>query len=410
MKKDPGQKVVHFVGRELADLHVDAIYLGGTAKHFGASPLSKLIGVGTSGGFRSIVGGNPRRVTMCALVTSGINPDWPDNLDVERGVFTYYGDNRKAGTHDMHDTKLKGNGILRDSFSNLHLCLREHIPVFLVFEKVGRQGYDYKFLGLAVPGANGLGPSDDLVAIWKSNKKNQRFLNYRSRFTILNCPTVSKAWIHEIKQTGEILGPNCPQIWKDFVKSGHAPALMAPKSKQVRTKEDQLPESKSEWEVLNTLVAHYKAHPDREYAFERCAIEVCKLSDPKIIDLELTPPTRDGGRDGIGVYRLGTDFSYIKVEFSMEAKCYDPQNSNGVQLTSRLISRLRHRQFGYFVTTSFVGTQAYNEIVDDNHPVVIFSGRDIARILIEQGYNSETKVLAWLTRLDLDVVRNRYKI
>jgi hypothetical protein len=94
----------------------------------------------------------------------------------------------------------------------------------------------------------------------------------------------------------------------------------------------------------------------------------------------------------------------------MEAKCYDPQNSNGVQLTSRLISRLRHRQFGYFVTTSFVGTQAYNEIVDDNHPVVIFSGRDIARILIEQGYNSETKVLAWLTRLDLDVVRNRYKI
>lgn len=410
MKKDPGQKVVHFVGRESADLHVDAIYLGGTAKHLGASPLSKLIGVGTSGGFRSIVGGNPRRVTMCALVTSGINPDWPDNLDVERGVFTYYGDNRKAGTHDMHDTELKGNAILRDSFSNLHLCLRENIPVFLVFEKVGRQGYDYKFLGLAVPGANGLGPSDDLVAIWKSNKKNQRFLNYRSRFTILNCPTVSKAWIHEIKQTGEILGSRCPQIWKDFVKSGHAPALIAPKSKQVRSKEDQLPESKSEWEVLNTLVAHYKAHPDREYAFERCAIEVCKLSDPKIIDLELTPPTRDGGRDGIGVYRLGTDFSYIKVEFSMEAKCYDPQNSNGVQLTSRLISRLRNRQFGYFVTTSFVSTQAYNEIVADNHPIVIFAGRDIARILIEQGYNSETKVLAWLTRLDLDVMRSRYTV
>lgn len=83
----------------------------------------------------------------------------------------------------------------------------------------------------------------------------------------------------------------------------------------------------------------------------------------------------------------------------MEAKCYEPQNSNGVHLTSRLISRLKHRQFGYFVTTSFVSTQAYNEIIEDNHPVIIFAGRDIARILIEHGYNSELKVLAWLERI-----------
>jgi hypothetical protein len=398
MKKFEGNKI-RFADSPSADLHVDAIYLGGTAKNLGASPLSKLVGVGASGGFRPIVGGKPRRVTLCALVTSGEDPDWPDNLDTERGVFTYYGDNREAGKKDMHDTKLKGNVILRDSFMNLHLGLRELIPVFLVFGKIGRKGYDYQFKGLAVPGANGLGPSEDLVAIWKSGDKNNRFLNYRSRFTILNCPTVSKAWISEIKQTGETLGLNCPQIWKDFVKFGHAPALVAPRSKQVRSKEDQLPESESEWDVLNTLVKYYKAHPEREYAFERCAIEVCKLSDPKIIDLELTPPTRDGGRDGIGVYRLGTDFSYIKVEFSMEAKCYDSQNSNGVHLTSRLISRLKHRQFGYFVTTSFVGTQAYKEIIEDNHPVIIFAGRDIARILIEHGYNSETKVSAWLERI-----------
>ena len=410
MQKATGQKVVQFEERVLADLYVDAKYLGGKVGNLGDAPLSKLIGVGASGGFRSIVGGKPRRVTMCALVTSGIDPDWPDNLDIERGVFTYYGDNRQAGNKDMHETKLKGNVILRDSFMNLHIGRRELIPVFLVFEKIGRKGYDYKFLGLAVPGANGLGPSDDLVAIWKSGKQSQRFLNYRSRFTILNCPTVSKAWINEIKETGETLGPNCPQIWKDFVKSGHAPALIAPKSKQARTRDDQLPDSKSGWEILNTLINFYKTHPEGEYAFERCAIEICKLSDSKIIDLELTPPTKDGGRDGIGVYRLGTDYSYIKVEFSMEAKCYDARNSNGVHLTSRLISRLKHRQFGYFVTTSFVSAQAYNEIVDDNHPVVIFAGRDIARILIEHGYNSETKVLAWLAHLELDVMRSRHTI
>jgi hypothetical protein len=48
------------------------------------------------------------------------------------------------------------------------------------------------------------------------------------------------------------------------------------------------------------------------------------------------------------------------------------------------------------VTTSFVAPQAYNEIIDDDHPVIIFSGRDIAKILIEHGYNSEHKVLSWL--------------
>jgi hypothetical protein len=390
------QNVVVFEDLKGADLHIDAKYIGGTVGNLADEPLSKLIGVGNAGGFRPIKGGSPKRVTMCALVTSGEDPDWPDNLDTERGVFTYYGDNRKAGNTDMHDTKPGGNVILRDSFMNLHLGLRELIPVFLVFEKLGKKGFEYQFKGLAVPGANGLGPSEDLVAIWKSDSQNRRFLNYRSRFTVLKCHTVSKAWIHEIKQSGEILGPNCPQIWKDFVKSGHAPPLVAPKSKQVRSKEDQLPESKSEWEVLNTLVAYYKAHPDREYAFERCAIEVCKLSDTNIIDLEITPRIRDGGRDGIGVYRLGTDFSYIKVEFSMEAKCYNPKDGNGVHLTSRLISRLKHRQFGYFVTTSFVSEQAYKEIIEDKHPVIIFAGRDITRILIEHGYNSKSKVLAWL--------------
>jgi len=273
------------------------------------------------------------------------------------------------------------------------------IPPFLIFEKEGTQGFAYKFKGLAVPGANGLGPIEDLVAIWKSDANNNRFLNYRSRFTVLNIQTVPRAWLAEIQSTGQSNGPAAPAIWREFVETGKAPALIAPKSADIRSKEDQLPESKTEWEVLNALVSYYKSHPQREYAFEKCAIEVCKLSDPKIIDLELTPPTRDGGRDGIGVYRLGTDFSYIKVEFSMEAKCYDPQNSNGVHLTSRLISRLKHRQFGYFVTTSFVSTQAYNEIIEDKHPVIIFAGRDIARILIEHGYNSAAKVLSWLERI-----------
>jgi nucleoside-diphosphate-sugar epimerase len=46
-----------------------------------------------------------------------------------------------------------------------------------------------------------------------------------------------------------------------------------------------------------------------------------------------------------------------------------------------LISRLRFRQFGIFVTTSYLATQAYKEIREDGHPVVVLAARDIADLL-----------------------------
>jgi Phage integrase family len=51
------------------------------------------------------------------------------------------------------------------------------------------------------------------------------------------------------------------------------------------------------------------------------------------------------------------------ASWSLEAKRYKPGGGGaGVKDTSRLISRLRHREFGVFVTTSHVGRQAYEEI------------------------------------------------
>ena len=393
------QHTVSFKDLRNSDLHIDAIYNGGVTGNMSDEPLSKLIpGLENAGGIRRIVGGDKKNkeVKLCVLVSSGDDPNWPDNLDNEHGLFTYYGDNKEAGNHDMHDTPKKGNITLRDAFANLHGGKRYSIPPFLFFERIGKTGRNYKFKGLAVPGANGLGPSEDLVAIWKSDANNNRFLNYRSRFTVLNIESIPRKWLLEIQTTGDSTGVSAPKIWKDFVETGKAPALLAPRTIKIRNKIEQLPDNETEWEILNTIVNYYKNHPKGEYAFEKCAIEICLLSDTKILNLELTPPTRDGGRDGIGTYRLGTDFSYIKVEFYLEAKCYNRKNGNGVDATSRFISRLKHRQFGYFITTSFVCEQAYNEIIEDNHPIIIFSGRDIAKILIKHGYNTESKVLSWL--------------
>jgi len=62
----------------------------------------------------------------------------------------------------------------------------------------------------------------------------------------------------------------------------------------------------------------------------------------------------------------------------------------GVRETSRLISRLRHRQFGVLVTTSHLDNQACKEIREDGRPVVVLAGRDITDILKKSGLNSTT--------------------
>ena len=66
---------------------------------------------------------------------------------------------------------------------------------------------------------------------------------------------------------------------------------------------------------------------------------------------------------------------------------------------SRLISRIRYRQFGVMLTTSFVDKQAYQEVIEDGHPILIISASDIAYILRSNSITSEN-ISEWLVSLD----------
>jgi len=129
--------------------------------------------------------------------------------------------------------------------------------------------------------------------------------------------------------------------------------------------------------------------------FEAFAAKIFRLHDSKASIDEITRGVRDGGRDAIGRYLLGFQEDPVYAEFALEAKCYQPPidgkkaNSVGVKEVSRLISRLRHRQFGVLVTTSVIGKQVYKEVREDRHPVIFICGKDIAEILISKGYNTQ---------------------
>jgi hypothetical protein len=118
-----------------------------------------------------------------------------------------------------------------------------------------------------------------------------------------------------------------------------------------------------------------------------------------VLTWKITRRVRDGGRDAVGRYMIGPPGDPVAVDFALEAKCYDPVGRGiGVKEASRLISRLRHRQFGVLVTTSFVGDQAYREIREDGHPVVILCAKDITELLAQHGIATVPEVRRWLQR------------
>ena len=89
----------------------------------------------------------------------------------------------------------------------------------------------------------------------------------------------------------------------------------------------------------------------------------------------------------------------LRIDCALEAKCYSENVSVGVRQMSRLISRIRYRQFGVMLTTSFVDKQAYQEVIEDGHPVLIISASDIAYILRSNSITSEN-ISEWLVSLD----------
>ena len=391
-------KIVPFEELSDADLIVDAIYES-KGSDASADPISKIFPVGNLSGFRD--SGKGQFKNLVCLCTSGENKDWPDYLDNNTGKFIYYGDNKTPGK-ELH--KKRGNQILKNVFEHLHSNenKRRLIPPFFVFKKYptlnGSRSQQFK--GLAVPGYSSTTSVDDLVALWKTSD-GERFQNYKATFTIIDVAKINRAWIQDLKK-GEKFTKNAPKEWLNWVDNGNYVPLTSQQTISYRTEKEQTVISQNEKELLNEFFKHFDSD-DKEtkkrnvYIFENCASKIYQMSDDRVVIDEVTRGVVDGGKDAVGRYRLGIDDEPVYVEFSLEAKCYNPSKTTvGVKETSRLISRLRHRQFGVMVTTSTIAKQAYQEVREDNHPVIFICGKDIIRILINNGISTSEELKKFL--------------
>lgn len=243
-----------------------------------------------------------------------------------------------------------------------------------------------------MPGAQNLDANSDLVGVWKT-KVGKRFQNYDAKFTILEHQVIPRNWIDDIKN-GNPLSSNCPAAWAAWVERGIYHPLKAGRSVEYRLPSEQLPQTAHGKLIIHEIVSHFK---EDHYRFEACAAKIAELMLPNIASIDLTRRVRDGGRDAIGKYRIGEGPSSVLVDFSLEAKCYGENNSVGVKQLSRLISRLRHRQFGVLVTTSHVALQAYQEIKEDGHPIVIIAAQDIVNLIQKAGLGDVSELRRWLS-------------
>ena len=373
------------------DLHVDSVYGGSRNGNHSDEPLPKLLGVDNGAGFRCL--GSPRTnintLKLLVLQTTFADPDWPDNIDIENGLFTYYGDKREPG--DLHDTKREGNKILRNLFDYAHSKNSTSFPPILLFGKTGIYR-DTRFLGLAVPGAKGMSSDEDLTAVWRATAEGVRFQNYRALFTILDVPSVSRQWIIDAQDGKALVSPHAPKVWTDWVNKRKYTPLITETQTAIRSTKEQINLSSKEREVIELIYSRFNEKPTN---FEAVAAEIIALAMPGIHSVEITRPWRDGGRDAVGKYRIHQGPGGIDVDFAMEAKCYSLSSGVGVKEVSRLISRLRHRQFGILVTTSYLAAQAYQELIIDNHPVVVLSAIDISKALLSK-FGSFEKIDFWL--------------
>ena len=404
---------VPFEKLQSADLIVDTIYGGGKVSGKGSEVLSKLMpGCSNSGGFRKVMrkdgSGMPAYVV---LYTSMSELAWPDYLDEETGVFRYYGDNRNPGK-SLLDTPRKGNQLLEFVFD----CLNsrdgsiKNIPPFFIFKKTGR-GWDVQFLGLAAPGNPKISPDKDLVAFWRTLDE-KRFQNYEAYFTVLDTyEPIDRKWLESLIYDHDKSLQYAPAAWKRFIAEGRngIMPLIAKKLPKVPDRYAQLQCDNEGRLCLERIRAHYKKDA---YGFEKCAQDLLEKMDERFQDFTLTRPWRDGGRDALGYYVIGSGSraNYpLRIDCALEAKCYSEKNSVGVREMSRLISRIKYRQFGIMMTTSYVHKQAYEEVIEDGHPILIISASDIAQILRNNSIMS-SDIDEWLESIDAEDQRRSKRL
>ncbi|MGH1564723.1 restriction endonuclease [Mumia sp. DW29H23] len=317
------------------------------------------------------------------------NP-WHDEFDLDHGHVRYFGDHkpRTAGLPGA----TKGNRMLLEA-TRLHAgTSREErllAPPLLLFRSVTihREGRavvkgHVEFCGAAI--------IERLEHVVQRDPATGRsFPNLALDLAVVSggeVDGIDLRWIddrRDHKLTAEQALRYAPESWIRWVKQGRiaVPGIRRRVlASAVRSTKDQQPESGSaEDRVLQEVYAFYDG---RKHAFEllasRVAAAVLRDSGARYKEGWLSRSSGDGGVDFIGRIDVGSLAASTPVVVLGQAKCILPTSLISPEQVARVVARLRRGWIGVYVTTGSFSRQAQVEIIDDQYPVVLISGRTLA--------------------------------
>ena len=174
-----------------------------------------------------------------------------------------------------------------------------------------------------------------------------------------------------------------PMAWKQWIKNGDISSVRRHvyTSEIVKTS-DQIPKRGSKEEKTVSQIYEFFSSKDR-HAFElfamRIAQELFESTGANFQSGWVTQKSGDGGIDFVARNDIGNGLAKIKTVLIGQAKCESPGvPTNGVSI-ARTVSRLKRGWLGIYVTTSYFSTAVQKEVLDDQYPVMLINGLQIAK-------------------------------
>jgi len=317
------------------------------------------------------------------------NP-WHDEFDLDHGHVRYYGDH-KVSTVGLPGVT-PGNKALLEEWrfhSGTTRAERELAAPLLVFRaksvtvdgRTRHQGF-VEFCGVGL-----IERLEHIVQRDPSSGKS--FPNIVLDLAIVqanNGDVIDMRWIDDRRDpelSAESSLRYAPDSWKRWVKEGRSSIPRIRRrvlSSRVKNKEEQLPPSGSP--ANDDLHQIYSFYSDQKHAFEvlasRVAGEVLRRSGSTYNPGWLTRSGGDGGVDFVGRLDVGSLGANTPVVVLGQAKCISPESSISPDQVARVVARLRRGWIGVFVTTGSFSKQAQVEVVDDQYPLILIPGKELA--------------------------------
>nr|ADK78993.1 SgeI [Streptomyces griseoflavus] len=314
---------------------------------------------------------------------------WHDVFDLEHGHVRYFGDHKHGLAKPTGATE--GNAALLRAFERHRAPSREQRVLaepLLVFRSVTRgkspKGH-VEFCGV------GLIERAERIVQW-GGANRETFVNYVYDFAMLDLSEegdqLDWAWIEarrNVEFTAEQALKAAPRSWRAWVEGGHAtlPKVRrrVAQTRVVKVKDQKPTPGTAESKDLDTIYHHFDG---RKHDFEAVASTVAA----RILSFGasyrhgwLTRRSGDGGADFVGRLDVGRGLAGTSLVVLGQAKCVKPESTISAEQIARVVARLRRGWIGVFVTTGSFSDAAQLEMVEDQYPIALVNGRELARDL-----------------------------